>query len=379
MSFFDEINGYAWGEVREAIAGCSRIDVERALASPSPNREDLMSLLSPAAAPFLEEMAQRAHRLTVQRFGRVIGLFAPLYLSNSCENLCAYCGFNRNNPVERLTLTVDQAAAEGERLYNMGFRHLLLVSGEAPRTVTMEYLAQVTEKLRPLFASLSIEIYPLPTEEYGALIHHGVDGLVVYQETYDEGRYGEVHLGGKKADYRWRLETPERGGEAGFRRLGIGVLLGLGDWRTDGFFLALHGRYLLRRFWKSHLTLSFPRLRPAAGGYQAAMPVSDRNMVQLFAALRIFLPDGGIILSTRESPQLRDHLIPLGVTSMSAGSRTAPGGYAPGACAAAQFEIADERSPAAVAGVIRQQGYEPVWKDWDNAFLGIESSQVNDK
>ena len=373
MSFFDEISGYQWGAIREAIDRRSQVEVERALASHAPRPDDLMSLLSPAAAPFLEEMAQRAHRLTVQRFGRVIGLFAPLYLSNICDNLCAYCGFNRNNPVARLTLTVDQAAAEGERLYNMGFRHLLLVSGEAPRIVTMEYLAQAIAKLRPLFSSVSIEIYPMPSDGYRALIRHGVDGLVVYQETYDKRRYGEVHPVGKKADYRWRLETPERGGEAGFRRLGIGALLGLDDWRVEGFFLALHGRYLLRRFWKSHLTISFPRLRPAAGGYQPAKPVSDMHLVQMIAALRIFLPDAGIILSTRESPQLRNHLIPLGVTSMSAGSRTAPGGYAPDSCAAAQFEIADERSPAAVAEVIRQQGYEPVWKDWDAGFLGADS------
>jgi 2-iminoacetate synthase len=314
-------------------------------------------------------MAQKAHLLTQQRFGRTIGLFAPLYLSNVCTNACVYCGFNVHNPAERLTLTAEQAAAEGKHLHDLGFRHLLLVSGEAPQTVTVEYLTGVMERIRPLFSSISIEIYPLETADYRALIRHGVDGLVIYQETYDEKRYGEVHPAGKKRNYRRRLETPERGGRAGFRRIGIGALLGLNDWRTEGFFLALHARYLMRTFWKSHITISFPRLRPAAGGFQPPYPVPDIHMVQLMTALRLFLPDAGLVLSTREAPSLRDNLIPLGITSMSAGSRTEPGGYVHDSQAEAQFEIADNRSPQAVSDMIRRKGYEPVWKDWDAAFL----------
>ncbi len=369
MQFYDEIKKYPWESINQHIESRSQLNVEKALAALPLRLEDFMSLLSPAAEPCLEEMAQRAHRLTEQRFGRIIGLFAPLYLSNICTNACVYCGFNVHNPVERLTLTVDQAAAEGKHLYDLGFRHLLLVSGEAPRTVTVEYLAGVLERLRPLFSSISIEIYPLETADYKALIHHGVDGLVIYQETYDERRYREVHPAGKKRDYLWRLETPERGGEAGFRRIGIGALLGLNDWRTEGFYLALHARHLIRTFWKSHITISFPRLRPAAGGYQPPSPVPDIHMVQLLIALRLFLPDAGLILSTRESPDLRDHLIPLGITAMSAGSRTDPGGYVHDSHAEAQFEIADDRSPQAVSEIIRRKGYEPVWKDWDAVFL----------
>ena len=369
MSFYDEISSYRWEEIRQEIDGRTQADVERALAASPLRLEDLMSLLSPAAAPFLEEIARRANRLTGQRFGRVISLFAPLYLSNVCTNRCLYCGFNVQNPAKRLTLTVDQTATEGKHLYDLGFRHLLLVSGDAPRIVTMEYLASVLEKLRPLFSSISIELYPMHTATYQELIQHGVDGLVIYQETYNEKRYREVHRGGKKTNYRRRLETPERGGQAGFRRIGIGALLGLSDWRVEGFFLALHARYLLRNFWKSHLTVSFPRLRPAAGGYQPPFPVSDIHMVQLLTAMRLFLPDAGLILSTRESPSLRDHLIPLGITSMSAGSRTDPGGYTHATCTEAQFQIADDRSSQAVAEIIRQKGYEPDWKDWDAAFL----------
>ena len=369
MSFFEEMSPYPWAEVEAQIKTRSGADVEAALSSSHLGPEGLISLLSPAAQPYIEEMAQRAHAITQQRFGKVISLFAPLYLSNQCVNSCAYCGFNSRNPVERLTLTADQGEAEGKFLHDLGFRHLLLVSGEAPRIITMQYLLDHVERLRPLFPSLSIEIYPMETAEYGELCERGVDGLVVFQETYHEKRYKEVHLGGRKRDYRWRLSTPERGGEAGFRRIGLGALLGLSDWRTEGLFMGLHARYLLRSFWKSQVTISFPRLQPAAGSYCPPSPVSDFHLVQLITALRIFLPDVGFVLSTREPAQLRDHLIPLGITSMSAGSRTDPGGYTQQAEAEAQFTISDERSPRMVAEVIRRHGYEPVWKDWDSAFL----------
>jgi 2-iminoacetate synthase len=369
MAFYDEIRGYPWDEIKRVIYSRTKYEVERALGTRQLNLDGLISLLSPAAESFLEELAQRAHFLTEQRFGRVINLFAPLYLSNVCTNSCVYCGFNVGNPVERLTLSVGQAEAESNYLYDQGFRHLLLVSGEAPQIVTLKYLSAVVESIRPTISSISIEIYPMETSAYQALIQQGVDGLVIYQETYNEDRYAKVHPAGRKKDYFWRLETPERGGRAGFRRIGIGALLGLSDWRTEGFYLASHGRYLLRHYWKSHLTISFPRLRPASGGYQPSHPVTDANLVQLFTALRLLLPDAGLVLSTRESPYLRDHLIPLGITSMSAGSRTNPGGYVHTAEAEAQFEIADHRTPKEMAEIIKQKGYEPVWKDWDAAFL----------
>jgi len=369
MSFYNEIRRFRWQEIEHEILGRTPASVERALTAQILGLDGLISLLSPAAERTLEEMAQRAHLLTEQRFGRVISLFAPLYLSNECTNSCVYCGFNVQNPVDRLTLTNEQAAAEASHLHAQGFRHILLVSGEAPNIVTMEYLSNTLKQLRPKFSSISIELYPMPTNDYQTLIAQGVDGLVVYQETYNQKRYSDVHPAGSKRDYRWRLETPERGGKAGFRRIGIGALLGLGNWRVEGFFLALHARYLLRKFWRSHITISFPRLRPAAGEYEPPFPVSDAHLVQLMTALRLLLPDAGLILSTRETPYLRDHLIPIGVTSMSAGSRTAPGGYAHDVQAEAQFDIADHRSAQAVATMIRDKGYEPVWKDWDAAFL----------
>jgi len=369
MSFYDEILQTSWEDVEQEIGERTATDVEAALAAKDPCLSNLMSLLSPAAEPYLEQMAQRAHAVTQLRFGKTVSLFAPLYVSNQCTNSCAYCGFNIQNKVDRLTLTPEQVVEEGAYINKLGFRHLLLVSGEAPKVVPVEYFADIVGRLRPLFSSICVEIYPMSTEDYGTLIAHGVDGLTVFQETYNQELYKEVHRGGRKRNFQWRLEAPDRGGEAGFRRIGLGALLGLGNWRTEAFFLALHSRYLMQRFWKSQISISFPRLRPAAGAFQPQHPVSDRQFVQLLTALRMTLPDVGFTLSTRETPELRDHLIPLGITSMSAGSRTEPGGYTLGNEAEAQFEVADHRSPEAVAEVIRRKGYEPVWKDWDCAFL----------
>jgi len=368
MSFYDVIRTYRWEEIAGEIGRRSGPDVERALASRSPGLDDLLSLLAPAAEPFLEVMAQRAHRLTVQRFGRVMGMFAPLYLSNVCTNQCVYCGFNAANSVSRVTLTPEEAEREAESIRRLGFRSVLLLSGEAPQVITEEYFKRVLEKLRPHFTSIGIEMFPMSVERYRELVGQGVDSLTVFQETYDESRYGEFHRGGRKRDYRWRLETPERGGAAGFRRLGIGPLLGLNDWRVEGFFVALHANYLLRNCWRSQVAISFPRLRSSAGGYAPPAPVNDRDLVQLICALRLVLPDAGFTLSTRESSSLRDHLIPLGITTMSAGSHTEPGGYARESRGGAQFAVADGRSPGAVAEVLCRLGYEPVWKEWDAAL-----------
>jgi len=371
MSFYDEIKRTNWTEIEKGIENRTAAHVESALAATAPDFDHFISLLSPAAERYIEAMAQRAHLLTVQRFGNTVSLFAPLYVSNFCSNSCAYCGFNSKNPVKRLALTPEQILEEGEFIHRLGFRHLLLVSGEDPKSASLDYFTRISDLLRPLFSSIAVEIYPMSTEQYRALIAHGVDGLTVFQETYGEELYSRFHPGGKKRNYRWRLETPDRGGEAGFRRIGLGALLGLGNWRVEGFYMGLHTKYLMRKFWKSQVAISFPRLRPAAGAFQPPHEVSDLNLVQLLTALRIFLPDTGLTLSTREPADFRDHLLPLGITSMSAGSKTDPGGYThpQGNGAEAQFEIADRRDPGTVAEVIRQKGYEPVWKDWDEVFL----------
>jgi 2-iminoacetate synthase len=368
MTFQQTLDKYGFAEVESRIAAKCPADVEAALATEHPGLDGFMALLSPAAAAYLEPMAQRAHRLTVQRFGKTILMYAPLYLSNECTNGCRYCGFNARNDVPRRTLTVDEAEAEARVLHTRGFRHLLLVTGEAPMAADTDYLAAVVTRLRPLFSSISIEVYPMAEAGYRQVIAAGIDGLTIYQETYDRALYAEMHPFGRKRDFDFRLRAPEHAAAAGMRRIGIGALLGLGKFRVEAFCTGLHALHLARHCWRTHLTVSFPRMRPADGGFQPLNPVSDRDFVQLICALRLLLPDAGLVLSTRESAQLRDNLLPLGITQMSAGSCTSPGGYAEKDESGRQFVIDDDRTAAEVETMLRARGYDPVWKDWDTAF-----------
>ena len=350
--------------LRELVDRATPADVERALQAHRRSFADFAALLSPAAAVRLEDLARLAHETTVRRFGRVVRLFAPLYVSNECVSVCSYCGFSSGNDVPRRTLTPDELWAEAHALLELGFRHVLLVAGEHARIVSKDYLVDAVRLLAPLLPSLSVEVQVWDSATYRRLVEAGCEGLIVYQETYDRETYAGVHLKGKKRNYDWRLGAADRGAEAGMRRLGIGALLGLhDDWRSEALSLAAHARALLRRWWRCDLTVALPRLRPAAGGYQPAVPVSDAEFVQLLCALRLFLPDVGLTLSTREPPALRDALLRLGVTQMSAGSHTEPGGYAAPSEAEAQFEVSDTRAPMVVAGALRAAGYEPVWID----------------
>jgi 2-iminoacetate synthase len=353
---------------RSLALGADAADVERALCAERVGLEEFLALISPAAAQYLEPLAARAMRVTRERFGRAVTLYVPLYVSNVCVNRCVYCGFNRDNRINRVTLSEEEVFAEAEALYKEGFRHLLLVSGEAPNAVPPRQMAALAGKLHKLFPSISVEIYPMSVEEYSWLVEAGVEGLTVYQETYDREVYERVHPGGKKADYDWRLATPERGGEAGLRRIGIGSLLGLTPWRDEAVALALHADWLQRRFWRTSVSISFPRLREAAGGFQPDHPMSDAELLQMACALRLFLPDAGLILSTRENAAFRDGITPICITMMSAGSRTEPGGYTKPGEAEKQFSIEDERTPEEVARMLDAKGLEPVWKDWDSAF-----------
>ncbi len=374
MTFLDIIKDYDPQQVQESIERKTAADVERALATERLRPDDLQALLSPAAAGYLEQMAARAHRLTLRRFGKNILLYAPLYISNLCTNGCRYCGFSASNQVPRRTLTLDEVWTEAKVLYDFGFRHILLVTGESPKAVDNDYLAACIKRIRPLFSSITIEVYPMETEGYRQMVDAGVDGLTVYQETYDRALYKEMHPFGKKRDYNFRLLTPERGGAAGLRRIGLGFLLGLGEFRSEAFFLGLHALHLSRHYWRTQVSVSFPRIRPADGGFQPLNPVSDHDFVQLICALRLLLPDAGLVLSTRESAQLRNNLIPLGITQMSAGSCTAPGGYADKDLSTQQFAIDDDRTPDEVCRLIRASGYEAVWKDWDEAFLDSQKA-----
>jgi 2-iminoacetate synthase len=348
-------------------------------------------LIAPKSNHELEAMAQASRSLTLQNFGRTMRLFAPLYLSNECINNCQYCGFSRDNPILRVTLDMDEVVAEVQHLARQGFRQILLVAGEHPKFVSRDYLAECVRALTPNFSSISIEVGPMETEDYVPIVEGGADGLVVYQETYNRGVYAEMHTAGPKRDFNFRLDCVERGYAAGFRRLGVGALIGLSRWQDEAMALAAHIEHLFKHCWQAQITVSLPRLRPAAGGFRPLFSMTDRELVQLVCALRITFPQLGIVLSTRETATLRDALASIGVTMMSAGSHTEPGGYtrqgrehlhrtvrgrivAPeyqdgeDQLATGQFEISDERSPAEIAAVLRRRGLEPVWKDWDQAL-----------
>jgi 2-iminoacetate synthase len=363
-----EVVGTDIAGLRRLADSASDAAVDAALRRPFPTLADMAVLLSDAAALRLEDLAQTARRISLARFGRAVRLFAPLYLSNECVSTCTYCGFSAGNDITRRTLSIDEVSAEAGELHRRGFRHLLLVSGEHARIVNRDYLVECVQAVAPLFPQVGIEVQVWDTDTYRRLLAAGCDGVTVYQEAYDPVTYGAVHLKGKKRNYAWRLAAPDRAAEAGMRRLAIGALLGLHpDWRSEAIGLAAHARALIRRWWRCEVAVALPRLRPAAGGYQPEEPVGDAAFVQLLCALRIVLPDVGISLSTREPAGLRDGLVPLGVTTMSAGSHTEPGGYAGQSDAEPQFSISDTRTPAEVAAALRAGGYDPVWKDWQRA------------
>jgi len=366
--FSEHIKKYSWDKVSEAIHSKTSRDVEVALNKKKCNPDDLMALLSPAAEAYLEQFASKSHNLTTQRFGKTIQLFAPLYLSNECQNICTYCGFSFGNKIPRKTLSEVEMKKEFEFLKAENFEHVLLVTGEDAIHANPAYINHSISIAKKYFSDISIEVQPLGEAEYSMFKDAGCDAVLVYQETYNRSTYKTFHLKGKKANYDYRLDTPDRIGRAGMNKIGLGVLLGLDDWRTDAFFLAMHLNYLEKTYWQTRYSISFPRLRPAEGVETVKYPVSDKEFVQLICALRIFDNEVEMSLSTREPEYMRNHLINIGVTSMSAGSKTNPGGYTTSPETLEQFEISDSRTPEQILELIQEHGYEPVWKNWDAAL-----------
>ncbi len=377
MSFNQIFQEYNWQEVKESIYAKNEKDVLAAIhKSGKRSLDDFKALLSPAAMPFLEQMAVLSQQLTLQRFGKTMQMFVPLYLSNECKNICTYCGFSLDNPIPRTTLTDDQILKEVAVIKDMGYDHVLIVTGEDNKHVGVDYLENAIKILRPHFSHISMEVQPLEQEEYERLIKIGLNTVLVYQETYHEENYKLHHPKGKKSNFEYRLLTPDRLGKSEIFKIGLGVLIGLEDWRTDSFFNALHLNYLEKTYWQTKFSVSFPRLRPyldkAGNLVKPMVEMSDRELVQLICAYRIFDQELELSLSTRESPKFRDHVIKLGITALSAGSKTNPGGYATAQESLEQFEIHDDRTPAEIAKMLQTQGYEPVWKDWSAIFDGIE-------
>jgi 2-iminoacetate synthase len=366
MSFYDILKRYQDFDFDGFFAQTDPRKVEHVLSRDRLGETDFLTLLSPAAGGFLEPMAQKARKLTVQHFGRTIQLFIPLYISNYCHNACVYCGFSRTHDIARQKLTLTQIEDEAAAIAATGMQHLLLLTGEAPDITPPEYLQAAVRTLKKYFASVAIEMFPMDEDAYAGLLQAGADGITLYQEVYDPDIYRQVHLSGRKTDYRYRLDAPERGARAGFRAVSIGALLGLGDLRREVFYSGLHARYLDDRYLATEIGLSLPRLNPAEGDFRSAHPADDRTFVQFLLALRLFQPRAPLTISTRESARFRDCLIPLGITRLSAGSCTGVGGYVEaGKRKAPQFVISDERSVAEVARAIVAQGYQPVYKDWD--------------
>jgi 2-iminoacetate synthase len=369
--FVEEIDNYSWKTISEQIYNCTERDVERAMGAGQLNINNFMALVSPAAERYLEPMAALSQKYTRQRFGKTVQLYVPLYLSNACVNHCVYCGFNHDNPLKRVILDDRQILDEVEAIKAMGgFEHILLVTGESPREVGVAYLEHAIDLVKPYFSSISIEVQPLKQDAYERLIGAGLNAVYCYQETYHKARYGVYHPKGLKADFDWRLGTFERMGAAGIHKMGLGVLIGLEDWRTDAVFMALHLQYLQKHYWRTKYSISFPRMRPHEGNhFQPNVVMTDKQLAQLVFAFRLFDHDVEIALSTRENETFRNNMLSLGITSLSAGSKTDPGGYtAQQNAELEQFAVNDNRTPSQVLQAIRDNHYEAVWKDWDKAL-----------
>ncbi|MCH5215841.1 MAG: 2-iminoacetate synthase ThiH [Muribaculaceae bacterium] len=367
--FSDELKKYDWEETTRTIMAMTPEDVKRAISADRLSDWDFMALVSPAASDFLEQMAQKSRNLTEQRFGKTISMFIPMYITNSCTNSCVYCGFNCHNKFDRVILTPEQIEAECIAIKKLGpFENLLIVTGENPVKAGTDYIEKALQVCRPYFSNLTIEVMPLSTEDYKRLTLSGLNGVVCFQETYNRDNYKKYHPAGMKSNFEWRCNGFDRMGQAGVHKIGLGVLIGLEDWRTDVTMMARHLLYLRKNYWQTKYSVNFPRMRPSESGFQPNVVMSDRELAQLTFAFRIFDPDVDISYSTRENHEFRNNMATLGVTTMSAGSKTDPGGYATYPTSLEQFAISDGTSPADVAAHLKAFGREPVWKDWDRIF-----------
>lgn len=371
MSFYEVIKEYPYDYVKDLIYNADENKIKNALYKERLTAKDLAYLLSPKAEIYLEEMAEISHNITCQRFGKTIRIYAPIYLSNYCTNSCIYCGFNRKNSIPRVALTLDEIKKEAEIVASHGIKNVILVTGDNMKKFSFDMLMQSVKLCAEYFPLISIEVPSLTFKQYEELHNAGADGLTMFQETYIESLYPSFHPAGPKSDYLYRLDTPERAATAGMRFIGLGALLGLTDYRIDTFYMCLHAEYLSKKYWRSLISSSFPRIRHAAGEYKPEYNVSDRNLLQLIFAYRMFLHDAGVNISTREPASLRDKLVYLGATIMSAGSKTEPGGYSAAQDDAAQFSIEDNRSVEEFCSTIKKLGFDPVFKDWDNSMQGI--------
>ena len=367
--FSEELEKISWEKTTNDIYSKTAADVEAALHKEYLDVEDFKALISPAAQPYLEVMARLSQQYTLQRFGKTISMFVPLYITNSCTNFCIYCGFNHNNPMSRIILTEEEIVNEYKAIKKLApFENLLLVTGENPAKAGVPYIERALQLAKPYFSNLQIEVMPLKAEEYERLTHFGLNGVICFQETYNKANYNIYHPKGMKSKFDWRVNAFDRMGQAGVHKIGMGVLIGLEDWRTDITMMAYHLRYLQKHYWKTKYSVNFPRMRPSEGHFQPNVVMSDRELAQVTFAMRIFDHDVDISYSTRERAQFRNNMATLGVTTMSAESKTEPGGYFTYPQSLEQFHVSDERTAVQVERDLKALGREPVWKDWDESF-----------
>ena len=366
MSFSNLLKKYENFNFKDHFSKVTIEDVDKSLKKDKLSENDLLNLLSPIAAERIEDMAQLSHKRTIQYFGRTISLYIPLYISNYCQNGCIYCGFHAGNKMKRRKLSLEEIEKEAVIIAETGIKHILVLTGEAEKVTPMDYLIDAIELLKKYFPSISIEMFPMTTEDYSTLKKAGVDGLTVYQEVYDREVYKEVHPYGLKKDYDFRIETPERGAEAGFRLVNVGALFGLSDIASEAFLTAIHARYLDDKYPDTEIAVSFPRINSAENNFVQKHKLDDKTFVQYMTAFRLFLPRVGINISTRETAEFRDNVLPLGVTRFSAGSKTEVGGYTEHHIDdVPQFDISDTRTVAETVKVIEEKGFQAVMKDWE--------------
>lgn len=371
MSFSDYLKLFDMSKFIPLIEKSTTADVQKVIDKRSIDIYDFAVLLSEPANNFLPALAEKARDYTIRRFGKTISFYAPLYLSNECDNVCVYCGYHNARQIERVTLTLEQVRIESKKIKEIGFDSILLLTGESPTKADVNYIKDCVKIAKEYFTYVALEVYPMSSENYQLLSDAGASGLTVYQETYDKDTYKKMHLKGNKSDYRYRLDTPERAFIGGLRKVGIGALLGLSDWRYEALHLALHIDYLRKKYWRQEVSLSFPRINPVTSSFKIPHPVTDKNMIHLISVMRIYLEDVPFVISTREKADFRDKLIELAVTHISAGSKTTPGGYAVKTEAQGQFDVSDKRELKEMISIIKAKGYDPVIKDWDVNFMGV--------
>ena len=361
--FYKTIEQFKDFDYKSFFADVTERDIEFLIHKSNLSDLEFLALLSPKAEKYIEHLACQAQQTSIRHFGKTIQLYTPMYISNYCNNQCLYCGFKHSNDITRKQLSLEEIENEAREISKSGMRQILILTGSAPNIATPEYIYEAVKIIRKYFPTITIEMYPMKQEQYKSLYSVGVDGLTVYQETYDEELYTKLHPTGPKRNYHFRLDAPDRGCRAGIRRISLGSLLGLKDWRQDVFMTGLHCAYLQDKYPSTEISLSLPRIRPHEGSYIPEVIVEDKDMVQILTAFRLFIPRAGINISTRESSYFRDNIIPLGVTNMSAGVTTAVGGHTKDD-STKQFDIADNRSVEEIQQLIYSKGYQPVFKDW---------------